>query len=33
MISIRRLAEGLLTEQKGTIVELENYIMGTGYGH
>ena len=33
MISIRRLAEGLLTEQIGTIVELENYIMGTGYGH
>ena len=33
MISIRRLAEGLLAEQKGTIVELENYIMGTGYGH
>ena len=33
MISIRRLAEGLLTEQKGTIVELENYITGTGYGH
>ena len=33
MISIRRLAEGILAEQKGTIVELENYIMGTGYGH
>ena len=33
MISIRRLAGGLLAEQKGTIVELENYIMGTGYGH
>jgi CBS domain-containing protein len=33
MISIRSLAEGLLDEQKGTIVELENYIMGTGYGH
>lgn len=33
MISIRSLAEGLLDEQKGTIVELENYITGTGYGH
>lgn len=32
MVSIRRLAEALLQEQKGTIVELENYILGTGYG-
>lgn len=33
VVSIRSVAEGLLDEQKGTIVELENYIMGTGYGH
>ncbi len=32
MVSIRRLAEALLQEQKVTIVELENYILGTGYG-
>lgn len=32
IVSIRRLAEALLEEQKGTITELENYIMGTGYG-
>ena len=32
MVSIRRLAEAMLQEQKGTIVELENYILGTGYG-
>jgi len=32
VVSIRRLAEELLKEQKGTIVELENYILGTGYG-
>jgi CBS domain-containing protein len=32
MVSIRSLAEALLDEQKGTIVGLENYIMGTGYG-
>ena len=32
MVSIRRLAEALLQEQKGTIVELENYSLGTGYG-
>jgi len=33
MISIRRLAEGLLDEQKSTIIGLENYITGSGYGH
>jgi CBS domain-containing protein len=33
MVSIRSLALAMLDEQKGTIVELENYIMGTGYGH
>jgi CBS domain-containing protein len=32
MVSIRGLAEGLLEEHKGTIIELENYILGTGYG-
>ncbi len=32
VVSLRRLAEAMLEEQKGTIVELENYIMGTGYG-
>ena len=32
IVSLRRLAEALLEEQKGTIAELENYIMGTGYG-
>jgi len=32
VVSIRRLAEGLLADQKGAIVELENYILGTGYG-
>jgi CBS domain-containing protein len=33
MVSIRSLAQALLDEQKGTIVSLENYITGTGYGH
>ncbi len=32
MVSIRGLAEALLQQQQGTIVELENYILGTGYG-
>jgi len=32
IVSIRRLAEGLLQEQKGTIVKLESYILGSGYG-
>jgi CBS domain-containing protein len=32
IVSIRRLAEGLLAEHKGTIVKLESYILGTGYG-
>lgn len=32
VVSMRRIAEAILEEQKGTIVELENYIMGTGYG-
>ena len=32
VISIRRLAEGLIQQKQGTISELENYILGTGYG-
>lgn len=32
IVSIRRLAESLLQQKQGTIVELENYILGTGYG-
>jgi CBS domain-containing protein len=32
IVSIRRLAESLLQEKQGTIVELENYILGSGYG-
>ena len=31
VVSLRRLAEALVEEQRGTITELENYIMGTGY--
>jgi CBS domain-containing protein len=32
VVSIRRLAEALLEQKQGTILELENYILGTGYG-
>jgi CBS domain-containing protein len=32
IVSIRRLAEALLQEHKGTIVKLESYILGSGYG-
>lgn len=32
VVSIRRLAEALLEQKEGTIVELENYILGSGYG-
>lgn len=32
IVSIRRLAEGLLQQKQGDIVELEKYILGTGYG-
>lgn len=32
VVSLRRLAEAMVEEHKGTITELENYIMGTGYG-
>lgn len=31
VVSLRRLAEALLADHKETIVELENYIMGTGF--
>jgi hypothetical protein len=31
-VSIRRLAEALIQQEKGTILELENYILGSGYG-
>jgi CBS domain-containing protein len=32
IVSIRRLAEALLEQEKGTITKLEHYILGTGYG-
>jgi len=32
IVSIRRLAEALIEQKQGTIFELENYILGTGYG-
>jgi CBS domain-containing protein len=32
VVSLRRLAESLLQQEKGKIVELENYILGSGYG-
>ena len=32
IVSIRRLAEALIAEEKGAIVKLESYILGTGYG-
>jgi len=32
IVSIRRLAEALLAEHQGTIVKLESYILGSGYG-
>lgn len=32
VVSIRRLAEAMLQQQQGTIIELESYILGTGYG-
>jgi CBS domain-containing protein len=32
VVSIRRLAEGLIQQKQGTISELENYILRTGYG-
>lgn len=32
IVSLRRLAEALIEQEHSTVVELENYIMGTGYG-
>ena len=32
IVSIRRLAEALLAQDKGTITKLEHYILGSGYG-
>lgn len=32
IVSIRRLAEALLQQQQGTIIKLESYILGSGYG-
>ena len=32
VVSIRRLAEAMIQQEQGTINELENYILGTGYG-
>src|SRR4029450_5749633 len=32
IVSIRRLAEGLIQQKQGTISELESYILGAGYG-
>ena len=32
IVSIRRLAEALLEEDRGTIGKLESYILGSGYG-
>ncbi|GAB1470783.1 CBS domain-containing protein [Chloroflexota bacterium] len=32
IVSIRRLAEALIEEEKGAVSKLEQYILGTGYG-
>src|SRR5512142_3046985 len=32
IVSIRRLAEALLADQRGAIVKLGSYILGSGYG-
>lgn len=32
VVSIRRLAEALIEQEKGNITKLEHYILGTGYG-
>lgn len=32
VVSIRRLAEALIEQEKGNIAKLEHYILGTGYG-
>lgn len=32
IVSIRRLAEALIAQEKGNVTKLEHYILGTGYG-
>mgnify|MGYP000653298104 CR=1 FL=1 len=32
VVSIRRLAEALIEQEKGNVIKLEHYILGTGYG-
>jgi CBS domain-containing protein len=32
VVSLRRIVEAVLNDEKSTISELENYILGTGYG-
>ncbi len=32
VVSLRKLADTILADHKETITELENYILGTGYG-
>lgn len=32
IVSIRRLAEALIEQEKGAVTKLEHYILGTGYG-
>jgi CBS domain-containing protein len=32
VVSLRRIVEAVLSDEKSTISELENYILGTGYG-
>lgn len=32
IVSIRRLAEALIEQEKGNVTKLEHYILGTGYG-
>jgi CBS domain-containing protein len=32
IVSIRRLAEALIEQEKGAVAKLEHYILGTGYG-
>lgn len=32
VVSIRRLAEALIEQEKGAVTKLEHYILGTGYG-
>ena len=32
IVSIRRLAEAIIAQEKGNVTKLEHYILGTGYG-